>query len=1327
MIRRRRITAPLGIAIAAATVTFPVEIRAKRQSPPLPSVVMTFESGIAATQLVSFTDGKRFTLTEDGFARVEGNERVVTHPGVDAGSLFQPAATYDGALPLDDVDAPRGSGDLLHFTKTVSGDVVELPGDHSAPDIYGGTGRGAVFTQSASGTGRFRAVNGKLTGVVAGDVIRQHSFVRVSDVAASGTIALRQYGQAVALNLTHDASGAITGTNANWLTTRADVSPFPVTLGGQQFYYVWWDRIATGTADIDFGVDFVDTIEGRKIHLQSFHWQKNPADAPAAVPVTLPGNYGGDAISTGIETQVGFILHGADSARSIAPGGVISPPSINRGLGYLPIVTRVDVVNTPLELVDRGGIMPNENHLFYGRPWQTPDTLNLFYGPGWFSRRYYQALVVAENAGTINFRSVFQSRRDLYAKFGQIATSSARLNNLSFDRVIALPDGETVDEYWQQTSIRVGTGSSYRLFANNDVSFTNSLFLGMPLDATRARYAIQNDETDDKRVYYGDLTLETQAGGTLSLLNSRTHKCPRTATFALSQTTPINLITTNFGATMFWMDMLYVARGTYNTWAGDDMFGGLTPAYDDLFFAQSERPVRISADSGETWADLDPAFDVKTMPHGFLGEHIGTYNFDTNTFTSAPDATKTLPVRYWYPGGGLVNKPGFQWHASQMDMGTHKRWPDSGDVFRIKDGSTWIDVTYQAGRYTSTSVYNRTITGGHPAAPSSAVSNDFIQINRTDVTMTDAVTLDGAVWIGPKGGYFLTGSPADPTPSNGSRVSNITVQNTIGMHNGTNAYRFDWSAEPDSVALVRDALFIEARNDTTFIDGQGTTLSIGAAGPNNTLTLDNVTVISSANSGGLAGAEGGAVYVNPEEVRTILAGRRSAFDTFAAPDPKVPQYFNSDIYDTVQGRPRLPTYDQLWTFQFTEFAETDTGLPLNATLDAARVPQMVWNPIIETLEGKFGQAPAATVMVYADTAVGATLATGLTGSGFDLYDGGNHEGFFTLTDGTLTLAKSMAGVDHVFPLLTAAGQRVIVDKVLTNTPIVNAAPVFTASSISGTAEDGEVLTANATVTGTPTPTLSYQWQNNGTNISGETASTITLDADAMSLTNGDTISCEITATNSEGTATAEPTIVFSEVTTLSQLLALQNTAGGANSTHDFTGATDPGTWTSADLSANGNNFTQPTTARKPGISGTLGATFDGADFVAQTVAGGTLTVILSLTKDDASTSGAVITDQAETTAIVQYLSGNTFNNAATITVNGASAVTRGDLYTALHATGERILKAVIDATGDTELRLGRSSGALLGSIRRAVVLEHGTLGGDLAAAVALAETWVVAS
>lgn len=98
--------------------------------------------------------------------------------------------------------------------------------------------------------------------------------------------------------------------------------------------------------------------------------------------------------------------------------------------------------------------------------------------------------------------------------------------------------------------------------------------------------------------------------------------------------------------------------------------------------------------------------------------------------------------------------------------------------------------------------------------------------------------------------------------------------------------------------------------------------------------------------------------------------------------------------------------------------------------------------------------------------------------------------------------------------------------VMGGTPSTPAAPVITASSILGTAEDGETLTANYTRTGYPTPTMTFQWQNNGVSISGETGQTIVLNATGMSLADGDTISCEITATNSEGSDSAEPTIAF---------------------------------------------------------------------------------------------------------------------------------------------------------------------------------------------------------
>lgn len=195
--------------------------------------------------------------------------------------------------------------------------------------------------------------------------------------------------------------------------------------------------------------------------------------------------------------------------------------------------------------------------------------------------------------------------------------------------------------------------------------------------------------------------------------------------------------------------------------------------------------------------------------------------------------------------------------------------------------------------------------------------------------------------------------------------------------------------------------------------------------------------------------------------------------------------------------------------------------------------------------------------------------------------------------------------------------------------------------------------------------------------------------------------------------------------TLDGLLALVNAAGGYSSVHDFTDATNSGTWTSEDLSTNNRDFTQATSGQQPGISGTLGATFDGNDTIDQTIDAGTFTLVMALTKDDASSDAVIVSDQGGA-VLVRYTNPSSVTHSATVTVNGVSTPDRDDLYAALHTLGERTVKvADLIMTGDTALRIGgRPSNAMLGSIRRIVVLEHSTLGANLAAAVALAETWV---
>ncbi len=61
----------------------------------------------------------------------------------------------------------------------------------------------------------------------------------------------------------------------------------------------------------------------------------------------------------------------------------------------------------------------------------------------------------------------------------------------------------------------------------------------------------------------------------------------------------------------------------------------------------------------------------------------------------------------------------------------------------------------------------------------------------------------------------------------------------------------------------------------------------------------------------------------------------------------------------------------------------------------------------------------------------------------------------------------------------------------TATTVIDVAPTLTSVSITGTAQEGQVLTAHATANEADDP-LTYQWQSGGTNIAGATASTYTV-------------------------------------------------------------------------------------------------------------------------------------------------------------------------------------------------------------------------------------------
>lgn len=190
---------------------------------------------------------------------------------------------------------------------------------------------------------------------------------------------------------------------------------------------------------------------------------------------------------------------------------------------------------------------------------------------------------------------------------------------------------------------------------------------------------------------------------------------------------------------------------------------------------------------------------------------------------------------------------------------------------------------------------------------------------------------------------------------------------------------------------------------------------------------------------------------------------------------------------------------------------------------------------------------------------------------------------------------------------------------------------------------------------------------------------------------------------------------------LADLLAAINAAGGQSSVHRLRNATvSGGVWRSEDMSNNDNDLVQATASQQPTI-GATGATFSGNQNVRQTITGGTFTVVMSFTKDDASTNGAVLSDQSNNQP-ARYTQGVFTTPGCTVIIDGNSAPNRDAFYLALHQTGRKVVMMQgCDFTGDTELRLGRQGGvSLMGEVDWFIVINEADFPNNLTNVRALA-------
>jgi uncharacterized repeat protein (TIGR01451 family) len=177
--------------------------------------------------------------------------------------------------------------------------------------------------------------------------------------------------------------------------------------------------------------------------------------------------------------------------------------------------------------------------------------------------------------------------------------------------------------------------------------------------------------------------------------------------------------------------------------------------------------------------------------------------------------------------------------------------------------------------------------------------------------------------------------------------------------------------------------------------------------------------------------------------------------------------------------------------------------------------------------------------------------------------GGNCIDITGATTSTYTLVSADAG-STIRILVTATNGSGSANASSVQTAVVAASPANTVTpSITGTTMVGQVLTANSgTWTGTPTPTLTYQWQRcdaNGANcvaIPGATAATYALTTADL----GSRLKVVVTGTNASGSAsaTSAPSAIVTALSTVPTNLQPPRILGTPEVGQVLTA--DPGSW-----------------------------------------------------------------------------------------------------------------------------------------------------------------------
>lgn len=448
---------------------------------------------------------------------------------------------------------------------------------------------------------------------------------------------------------------------------------------------------------------------------------------------------------------------------------------------------------------------------------------------------------------------------------------------------------------------------------------------------------------------------------------------------------------------------------------------------------------------------------------------------------------KVLSTRFWLVtscviGAIFFNSASVHAASSTVDAGqqvtltavadgtapfTYQWYKDSA-IINGATNSTYVIASFQSG---NAGTYYATVSN----SAGSTTSDNAV------------LTLSSAVAVAPA----FTTQPSSQTVAAGSPVTFTAAAS------GTPAPTFQWKKGGVNISGATSASY--TISSTVAGDaGSYTVVATNSAGSatSNAATLTVTTAVSAPT-----------ITTQPAS-QTIAAGNSVTFSVVATGSPTYYWHKNGVFITGANSS----------TYTISNVTSGDAGTYMVAVINSAgslNSNDATLTVTTATSAPAFTTQPASQTVTAGGSVTFTAAASGNPSPTYQWKKGGSN--ISGATSASYTISSVVTGDASTYTVVAtnSAGSATSNGAVLT----VNSTPVITTQPVSQAVTVGAPVTFSVVASGSPTPT--YRWKKNGTNISGATNSTYTI----SSTTTGSAASYTVTVTNSVGAVTSDAAIL----------------------------------------------------------------------------------------------------------------------------------------------------------------------------------------------------------